>query len=280
MYSTVNSSVTFLDLPIEIIRDVVLFSPDAQCFYDWNLVCKHTAYSLSENDRERVKEKFKTDNKTPTCNVWWYFNCRDSKTGGIYLTREECVVQARKDFKGVRLPKERERTKFGNVLMKIMQVPFYGSLTSKKVYALSLPPSVYSSEAKACKKGIEFVRSDRRHSIGFSWSKAPGKKTVCNEKWMKEVSGGKKPYDWKKIWEEYVMCDTQSYDYYYCDYDGLGSGKNMGMYKNRIEEVGVSLRTYPKSVSTVFAYPLCGALTKKGTPCKNKKSSCKFHKNK
>lgn len=278
--------INFLDLPVEIVSKIVLSSPDARSFLKWLLVCSSTYQSVSEKDRENAKVRY----EAKTCDVWHYYCSRYSQTGAVCWTKEECYYHARQDgfYFDEKEVSEKilSKDEYTCFQFEISKVPFYGEL-SDYVHFLRYPPSVYSSERLACKRGIEHVWSKFTSGCSFYWGNSfsfggslePGRSqyTKCDREWMEKISGGPK-LKWKKIWEEFIENDTFSTKNHIEDIDSFRVSllKPDKDYMNYVAQKSSAVKESPKKLEKQCK-ELCGAQTKKGHPCKNRKASCRYH---
>lgn len=135
--------------------------------------------------------------------VWWYYNKKSSKTGGIYQTREDCIRHAKNDgfitcnFVG----NEHEQFEF-----LIKKIRLYGNFKFP-LYILSYPNAVYDNKKEAMMIGFRYINEK---SPKFYWSGANdwdrNTQTLCDLRWMKTVSKSE-ILDWEKIWEARIDGD-------------------------------------------------------------------------
>lgn len=213
----------FVDFPVEIIREVVLFSPNAECFLNWLLVCKSVTSSISKKDQKKIKKQF----ETKTCDVWRYYNPTNRQTRAICSTREECIRQVRQEYPYT-FPGEDffEGDGYLSCGVFIGKVPLLGRKT-KIIYVVQHPKCIaYSNERRACREEIEHEWF-RNFTRAPAWTKNREEWTFEEREWMEKYFGkGELPrkIDWAEIWER---------------------NKNISFWKKNIEKVDPSRVHFP-----------------------------------
>lgn len=140
--------------------------------------------------------------------VYWYYNRRYSETGGIFKTLEEAIEYIDEEglilISNITNDEDFKKTgEFDDFTCRLQKVSFYGDIDKLPncLYILRHPNGIYVDEKEAYKIGVNYVINENSK---FIWSKNNDWKnqtrTLCDEKWLKLVSGGDK-IKWKKVWK-------------------------------------------------------------------------------